>query len=165
MKIDTALDTFDLALLDILQKDNTIPLRKLAEQVHRSSASIQRRIQRLQKIGVIRANTAVIDPSKVGQIITLVVEVHADRAQTADLNAMKISFSGPEIQQCYYVTGDADFLLVLAVPNMAAFQEIAQHLFYNNSNVKWFRTIVVMDRVKSTLDVRVLQSPIPDSFD
>ncbi|MPQ67197.1 MULTISPECIES: Lrp/AsnC family transcriptional regulator [Pseudomonas] len=162
MKVDTTLDTFDLALLDILQRDNTMPLRKLSEQVHRSSASIQRRIQRLQKIGVICANTAVINPTKVGQIITLVVEVHADRTQATDLNVMKVSFSGPEIQQCYYVTGDADFLLVLTVADMGEFQEIAQRLFYNNPNVKWFRTIVVMDRVKATLDVRVLETPTPN---
>ncbi|WP_327438173.1 Lrp/AsnC family transcriptional regulator [Pseudomonas donghuensis] len=147
------LDEFDLALLAALQRDNSQPLRELAEQVHLSTASVQRRIQRLKKSRVIQANAAVINPDKVGQVITLMVEVHADRTQSADLDAMKRAFSGPEIQQCYYVTGDADFLLVLTVASMTVFQAIAQRLFHDNPNVKWFRTIVVLDRVKTTLQV------------
>ncbi|MCW2270975.1 Leucine-responsive regulatory protein [compost metagenome] len=151
--MNTALDDFDLALLDALQQDNSLPLRELAERIHLSTASVQRRMQRLKKAGYIQANTAVIDPEKVGQVITLMVEVHADRTQSADLQVMKQAFSGPEIQQCYYVTGDADFMLVLTVASMGEFQALTQRLFHDNPNVKWFRTIVVLERVKSTLHV------------
>ena len=149
-------DSFDRAILSLLQKDNTTPLRVVAEQVHLSTASVQRRIKRLEENGVIQANTAVIAPEKVGQIITILVEVHAVRTQASDMEDLKRSFSGPEIQQCYYVTGEADFILVLTVANMAEYEAISGRLFYNNPNVKWFRTIVVMDRVKATLD-----TPIP----
>lgn len=150
-----ALDDFDLALLTALQQDNSLPLRELAERVHLSSASVQRRIQRLRNSGFIQANVAVIDPEKVGQVITLMVEVHAERTQSADLELMKQTFSGPEIQQCYYVTGDADFMLVLTVASMSEFQALTQRLFHDNPNVKWFRTIVVLERVKSTLQVPI----------
>lgn len=153
-----ALDEFDLALLEVLQQDNTIPLRELSARVHLSTASVQRRIQRLQKSGVIRANVALVDPDRVGRVITVVVEVHAERTQSPDLEAMKAAFSGPEIQQCYYVTGDADFLLVMTVASMTAFNATAQRLFHDNPNVKWFRTIVVMDRVKATLQVPVREA-------
>lgn len=69
------------------------------------------------------------------------------------LRQLKKDFSGPEVQQCYYVTGDADFMLVLLVSHMQRFQELCDQMFHNNANVKWFRTIVVLDRVKVTLDV------------
>lgn len=153
MKPSSLPDAYDLALLDLLQRDNSLPLRELAEQVHLSTASTQRRIQRLRQAGFIQANSAVIDPEKLGQVITLVVEVHADRTQSADLAVLKAAFSGPDIQQCYYVTGDADFLLVLTVSSMTVFQRLAQRLFHDNPNVKWFRTIVVLERVKATLHV------------
>ncbi|MGF1724849.1 Lrp/AsnC family transcriptional regulator [Photobacterium nomapromontoriensis] len=149
-------DSFDRAILRILQKDNTTPLRVVAEQVHLSTASVQRRIKRLEDSGVIKANSAIIAPEKVGQIITILVEVHTVRTQASDMEEMKKLFSGPEIQQCYYVTGEADFMLVLTVANMAEYEAISGRLFYNNPNVKWFRTIVVMDRVKVSLD-----TPIP----
>lgn len=154
-----AMDNFDLALLQALQEDSDVPLRALAERVNLSTASVQRRIQRLKKDGYVQATTAVLDPEKLGQVITLMVEVHADRTQSADLAAMKAQFSGPEIQQCYYVTGDADFLLVLTVSSMTVFQALAQRLFHDNPNVKWFRTIVALERVKATLQVPLAGRP------
>lgn len=154
-----AVDNFDLALLQALQEDSDVPLRALAERVNLSTASVQRRIQRLKKDGYVQATTAVLDPEKLGQVITLMVEVHADRTQSADLAAMKAQFSGPEIQQCYYVTGDADFLLVLTVSSMTVFQALAQRLFHDNPNVKWFRTIVSLERVKATLQVPLAGRP------
>ncbi|VFR79631.1 Transcriptional regulator, AsnC family [plant metagenome] len=154
-----AVDNFDLALLQALQEDSDVPLRTLAERVNLSTASVQRRIQRLKKDGYVQATTAVLDPEKLGQVITLMVEVHADRTQSADLAAMKAQFSGPEIQQCYYVTGDADFLLVLTVSSMTVFQALAQRLFHDNPNVKWFRTIVALERVKATLQVPLAGRP------
>lgn len=147
------LDKFDLLLLGALQCSNTMPLRELAELVHLSTASVQRRVQRLRDAGVIYADNSIIDPVKVGKVITLLVEVHIERAQMLDLESLKKMFSGPEIQQCYYVTGESDFVLILNVADMEEFQEIANGIFYNNPLVKWFRTIVVMDKVKSTLHV------------
>ncbi|WP_415721161.1 Lrp/AsnC family transcriptional regulator [Photobacterium ganghwense] len=147
------LDKYDYALLELLQKNCQIPLRELSEAVHLSTASVQRRIQKLKDNGYIQANVAILDPNKLNQVITILVEVQADKTHMVDLQFLKDSFSGPEIQQCYYVTGEADFMLVLLVPNMQRFQEICDKLFHSNPNVKWFRTIVVLDRVKATLDV------------
>ena len=147
-----SIDNFDRAILNILQKNNTTPLRVIAEQVHLSTASVQRRIKRLEDSGVILANSAIINPDKVGQAITIIVEVHAAHVQASDMKELKRCFSGPEIQQCYYVTGEADFMLILTVASMAEYDAISGRLFYNNPNVKWFRTIVAMDRVKATLE-------------
>ncbi|QUG77253.1 AsnC family transcriptional regulator [Erwinia sp. E602] len=153
MNKNPAPDSFDLALLALLQQDNSLPLRELAEKVHLSTASVQRRIQRLKKAGFILASTAVLDPDKVGQAITLIVEVHVDRTHADDLAALKQQFAIPEVQQCYYVTGDADFMLVITVATMTEFQQLTQRLFHDNSNVKWFRTTVVLERIKATLQV------------
>ena len=70
------LDSFDLAILDILQRDNTIAQREIARQVHLSAPAVQRRIKRLRESGVIRAEVAVLDPTRLGRPLTLTVEVH-----------------------------------------------------------------------------------------
>lgn len=147
------LDKFDLALLKLLQKDCHIPLRELADAIHLSTASVQRRIQKLRENGYIIGNIAVLDPDKLNQVITILVEIRVNKTHATDLDDLKKSFSGPEIQQCYYVTGEADFMLVLLVPSMSRFQKICDELFHNNSNVEWFKTTVVLDRVKVTLEV------------
>ena len=149
------LDRFDHAILKRLQENNTTPLRILSREINLSTAAVQRRVRRLEELGVIQANVAVIDPTRVGLPITILVEVHAERTHIDDLSAMKAHLSGPEIQQCYYVTGDADFVLVVTVPTMADYEALAVRLFYQNKNVKWFRSIVVMDRVKVGLTLPI----------
>lgn len=81
------------------------------------------------------------------------VEIRVNKTHVTDLNALNENFSGPEVQQYYYVTGEADFMLVLLVPSMNRFQKIFDDLFHNNSNVEWFKTTVVLDRVKVTLEI------------
>lgn len=148
----SGLDRFDTALLELLQKNCLTPLRELSEAVNLSPATVQRRIQRLKDNGCILASVAVINPERVNKNITVLVEVQANKTYTDDLETLKKSFSGPEIQQCYYVTGEADFMLVLLVSDMKTFEAICDRLFHDNKNVKWFRTIVVLDTVKATLD-------------
>lgn len=149
------LDKFDRAILNVVQTDAGTPLREIAERVNLSTAAVQRRLQRLADTGVVTAKVAVVNPAMVQKPITVLVEVQIEKADNVRLKALKAKFSGPEIQQCYYVTGQADFVLLLTVETMEEFQQIAQRLFYDDADVKWFRTIVVMDRVKVGLTVPI----------
>jgi Lrp/AsnC family transcriptional regulator, leucine-responsive regulatory protein len=148
------LDSFDLEILNILQRDNTTPQRVIGEAVNLSAPAVQRRIRRMEEAGAIQANVAVIDPAQVGQPITIFVEVEVI-SETAELiDAAKREFAAVlEVQQCYYVTGEADFVLVIVVPTMTAYEALTRRLFFGNNNVKRFRTFVAMDRVKVGLAV------------
>ena len=149
-----ALDGFDLAILKILQRDNATPQRVIGESVNLSAPAVQRRIRRMEEAGVVKANVAIVDPALVGQPITIFVEVEVI-SETAELiDAAKREFAAvPEVQQCYYVTGEADFVLVILVPTMGAYEALTRRLFFGNNNVRRFRTFVAMDRVKVGLTV------------
>ena len=148
------LDRFDLAILEMLQRDNSTPQRAIGEAVSLSAAAVQRRIKRMQGNGTIIGNTAVIDPAKVGRAITILVEVEVE-SERIDLieNVRESLKAAPEVQQCYYVTGDADFIVVITVATMSEYEALTRRLFFTNHNVKRFRTMVVMDRVKVGLYV------------
>ncbi len=149
-----ALDAFDIAILRILQEDNTTPQRRIGETVNLSAPAVQRRIKRMEETGVIRGNVALLDPAKVGQPITIFVEVEVESEQSAEIDALKRRFSAaPEVQQCYYVTGEADFILILLVTDMAHYERLTRTLFFDSGNVRKFRTFIAMDNVKSTLTV------------
>ncbi|TXI01786.1 MAG: Lrp/AsnC family transcriptional regulator [Rhizobium sp.] len=148
------LDAFDRRILEILQRDNTTPQRTIGEMVNLSAPAVQRRIKRMTEDGVIRANVAVIDPAAVGQVITIFVEVEVISETAQQIEEAKTAFSAaPEIQQCYYVTGEADFILVIVVPSMADYEALTRRLFFGNNNVKRFRTFVAMDRIKVGLSI------------
>jgi len=148
------LDSFDLAILAILQRDNTTPQRLIGEAVNLSAPAVQRRIKRLEEAGVIQGNIAHVDPASVGQALTIFVEVELESERADLIDAAKRSFAAaPEVQQCYYVTGEADFVLVVIVPTMAAYEALTRRLFFDNANVRKFKTFVAMDRVKVGLAV------------
>jgi DNA-binding Lrp family transcriptional regulator len=159
MAQDAGLDDFDLAILAIIQRDNATPQRLIGEAVNLSAPAVQRRIKRMQEAGVIQANVAIIDPAKVGQAITVFVEVEMRSELADEIDAAKHAFqAAPEVQQCYYVTGECDFVLVMLVPNMQAYETLTRRLFFGNNNVKRFRTLVAMDRVKVGLSVPLMDT-------
>lgn len=148
-----ALDEFDFKILDLVQKDNSLPLRAISEAVNLSSAAVQRRLQVLRQSGVIRGEVALLDPNLVGKVITLIVEVHLEKTGTKAMAEIRKKFAIPEVQQCYYVTGSADFVLILHVSSMEEFKGISDRLFYSNKNVKWFQTLVVLETIKAGTQV------------
>lgn len=124
------LDPFDRKILAIIQKDCTAPLRVIADSVCLSAPAVQRRVKRLMNDGVILSNVAVVDPAAVSPSITVIVEVLVACETCDQLEAVKHIFSmEPAIQQCYYVTGGADFVLVINVPTMADFEAFTRRLF------------------------------------
>ncbi|MFK0333750.1 Lrp/AsnC family transcriptional regulator [Rhizobium sp. NPDC090275] len=151
---EIALDRTDRAILKLLQQDNKMSQRKIAELVNLSAPAVQRRIKRLEETGVVLANVAIIDPAKVGSPIILFAQVAMESERTDLYEVAKRSFiAAPEVQQCYYVTGEADFMLVISVKSMGDYEALTRRLFFENNNVKHFRTFVAMDRVKVGLSI------------
>ncbi len=150
------IDDFDLKILAILQRNNLTPQRVIGDAINLSAPAVQRRIKRMTESGIIQSNVALIDPAAVGQAITIFVEVEVISETAKQIEDAKAQFARtPEIQQCYYVTGEADFVLVIVVPDMARYEALTLELFFGNNNVKRFRTFVAMDRVKTGLQVHL----------
>ena len=154
MSTPATLDRFDLAILDILQADNTTPQRAIAQAVNLSAPAVQRRIQRLKDSGVIRANVAVLDPVKVGKPLTIVLEVHLDNERPDRTAPLRARIAAEDaVQQCYSVTGEADYLLVVNVASMANYEALTRRLFEGDDNIKRFRTSVALSSLKTGLRV------------
>lgn len=150
------LDAFDRKILDILQRDNRTSRRDIGEAVHLSAAAVHRRIAAMEEAGVIRSNVAVVDPTQAGQPVTAIVDVAIEREQLPLLDELKRHFrAAPEVQQCYYVTGESDFVLVINAASMSDYEDVTRRLFFSQKNIRSFRTRVVMDAVKVSLQVPI----------
>jgi Lrp/AsnC family leucine-responsive transcriptional regulator len=156
----STLDSFDRKLLMEIQRDAQLPQNELGARVNLSTAAVNRRLRRLAEDGVIDHYAAVVAPEKVDYALTIVVTVEVESEQVDLLDAMKRTFAQcPLIQQCYYVAGEWDFVLVLTVRNMDQYTELTRQLFFANNNVKRFKTLVSMSRVKVGLSVPVDLDP------
>lgn len=148
------LDSFDLAILKIIQQDNKRPQREIAEAVNLSAAAVQRRIAAMEEAGVIAANVAQVNPDALSLPITAIVEVHLRDERSATVDAAKALFhAAPEVQQCYYVTGGISFVLIIISQDMRAYEALTRRLFSESDLVERFRTLVALDRVKAGMSL------------
>ncbi len=155
----TELDAFDCKLLMEVQRDAQIPQSELGARVNLSTAAVNRRLRRLADEGVIDRYAAIVSPEKTGHPITVVANVEVESEQIDLLDAMKRTFACcPQVQQCYYVAGEWDFVLILAVRDMEHYTDLTRQLFFSNNNVKRFKTLVSMSRVKVGLEVPLVAS-------
>ena len=152
----TKLDGFDAKLLNVVQQNNRLTADELSRQVGLSPSSCQRRIAKLREMGVIEADISVVSPEAVGRQLTMVVEVTLEREHPNIMNDFKRSMAATqEVMQCYYVTGEVDFILVLTARDMRHYEEFTQRFFFDNPNIRRFHTMVVMDTVKRGLKVPI----------
>jgi Lrp/AsnC family transcriptional regulator, leucine-responsive regulatory protein len=148
------LDDFDMKILELIQKNSKLPQRDISEAVNLSASAVNRRIAAMERDGVILRHAAIVDPAKVGRPITIIVEVSLENEKLELLDKVRKRFMAcPAVNQVYYVTGEVDFVLILNVRDMAEFEALTRELFFAEGNIKKFRTLVVMDRAKMTLEV------------
>ena len=148
------LSTTDRRILALLQQDARVRLETLAVETDTSVATVQRRIRELRRRGVIAGEVAIVSPQASGHAMTFLIMVELERESIHQLDDFRRKMkSDPQIQQCYYITGEADFALLALAKDMQDFQELTQRLFFDDPNIKRFRTSVVMDRTKVSMEV------------
>ncbi|PHS20531.1 MAG: ArsR family transcriptional regulator [Kangiella sp.] len=146
------LDKQDLRILDILQVDIRVSAEMLSEEVGLSTASIHRRLKRMRDNKVITSEVAIVSPKSVGQTMTFIISVQLRRDNVNCFNLFKEKVKkSHRIQQCYYITGEADFILIVTAKDMVDFDQFTKKMFFSDSNVLHFKTSVVMDRTKVSL--------------
>ncbi len=150
------LSASDRTILSLLQNDSRVKMETLATVTGTSVATVQRRIREMRRTGVIAADVTVVKPEAVGYAMTFLILVELERESVHQLDEFRRKMKAdPQIQQCYYITGDADFALIALAKDMEDFQKLTQKLFFDDQNIKRFRTSVVMDRTKAGLEVPV----------
>jgi len=150
----TPLDRHDREILARYQHDTQVPAKVIAEAVGLSTAAVQRRLKRLRDERVIEREAAQLDPKALGMPVTCLVSVDLERERGADLERFRRKvLAAPEVQQCWYVTGATDFVLVVLAESMEAYEAFTRRALLDDPNVRSFTTYVALERVKVGLGV------------
>ena len=123
------MDSTDRKILAILQEDASLPVAEIAARVHLSQTPCWRRIQRLEEAGVIRKRVALVDPDAIGLGLTVFVEIETGdhSAEWLDRFARAVE-EMPEVMEVYRMAGDVDYLMRIAIGNMAAYDSFYRRL-------------------------------------
>ena len=153
------LDRFDRQLLTLVQQDAALTAEQLAESVSLSPSAIQRRLRRLREQGVIARQIAVLDPAAIGRPTTFIAGLQVDSERPEAMAGLRAWLdTEPAVQQAFYVTGEADFVLVVTAPDAANYEALMARLLAANTNVRRYTTQVAMSVLK-----RGLSLPIPQN--
>ncbi|MEV0716879.1 Lrp/AsnC family transcriptional regulator [Asanoa sp. NPDC050611] len=156
---DLAFDDVDHQLLDLLQRDSGRTLRELGDLVSLSPSAVQRRIGRYRRQGVIARQVTVLDPARVPAVLLAVCLVTLERESGRRHQEFRERLlAASEVQQIYDVSGDWDYVVMVASSGMAHHTEVAKRLFDEAPNVRRYTTLFVLDPVRTsgTLPTRAL---------
>jgi Lrp/AsnC family leucine-responsive transcriptional regulator len=143
------LDRIDRRILNILQEENQITNLELADRIGLSPPPCLRRVRRLRDEGYIARDVSLVDPFKVGQNLIVFVGVIVEKLREDLLiHFERKMLEHDEVLQCYFVSGNMDYLLVVNVVDMDHYNEFARKVLANELNIKSFNSSFCLSRIK-----------------
>lgn len=144
------LDRTDLALLAVLQREGRIANSELAERVNLSASACLRRVQRLERGGVIAGYAARLDPAALGLGLTAFVRVQLEKHGSGSTDAFAEAVrSWDEVVACHALTGDMDYLLQVVVRDLEHFSRFLLDRLLNATGVADVNSSFVLRTVKA----------------
>lgn len=144
-------DDIDRLLLMELQQDGSLSNVELARRVLLSPPAVHTRVRRLETLGYIRLYTALLDREKVGYDLLCMVSVTLRWHETEHIQAFREAIRQmPEVLECLFVTGDADYLLKVVTHNRKELEQFLTEKLTPIRGVGHISTSVVLDELKYT---------------
>jgi Lrp/AsnC family leucine-responsive transcriptional regulator len=148
-----ALDSIDRRLLGLLQQDARLTQERLAERIGLSSSAVQRRIRRLEQIGVIGGYRAVLDPRALGLGLSALLSVRLEKHRASSQRSPQELFraavqSWPEVVECLAMTGEMDYVLRVHVEDMEHYARFVLETLLKHESVEDVKSSFVLAEVK-----------------
>ena len=154
----TPLDGFDLKILRALQEDGRLTNIELSEKIALSASQCSRRRARLEAEGVIRGYQARLDPAKIGLGLLVVISVTlATHNRDNARRFAQLVNSLPEVLEAFSLTGEMDYHLKVATPDLAGLSEFVNEILLPHESVQHVKTSIVLNTLK-----RDGALPLPD---
>lgn len=150
------LSRIDRKILRLLQSDARMSYVDLAKEVGLSPTPCKERVKRLEREGVIRGYQAILNPEYLDAGLVVFVQIRLNRtAQDIFEEFKNNAFDLPEVQECYLVSGNFDYLIKARVADMTAYREFLGETLLTLPGVLESTSYVVMEQVKETLALKV----------
>jgi len=146
---ETSLDATDWRILDRLQNDARLTNVELAKAVHLSPSPCLARVRALEEDGLISRYVTLLDPVKVGLTVSVFISVSLEKQVESALEIFERAIRDrPEVMECYLMTGDADYLLRVVVPDVPALERFILDFLTKVPGVGNIRSSFALKQVK-----------------
>jgi Lrp/AsnC family leucine-responsive transcriptional regulator len=143
------MDALDLRILDRLQQDARTSNVELARAVNLSASPCLARVRALEAGGYIARYVTLLEPKKLGLTVSVLVQVTLEKQIEPALEAFERAVRDrPEVMECYLMTGDADYLLRVLVPDVPAFERFILDFLSRVPGVDKIKSSFALKQVK-----------------
>ncbi len=144
------IDETDTRILRVLERDGRISNSDLAKRVNLSASACLRRVQELERTGVIVGYRAILNREAMGvgfiAYVTVGLSEHTKKAQADFERAMS---TAPQVRECYNVTGSIEYLLRVEAADLAAYKHFHTEILGNTPKVQSITSLIIMDTSKN----------------
>lgn len=152
------LDQTDIRILQILQDNARLTNKEIGEMLYKSASTINDRIRRMQAQGYIQKYVAVLDPKMIGRGFTAFTHVHLkDHSKQIIYHFEEEIVKLPEVLECYHMSGQYDFILKVAVNDMAAYHKFLMDNLFEKFNIGSMESTFVMREAKAEMPAPLLK--------
>lgn len=150
------LDRLDKNILRELQKDGRISNVELSKRIGLSPTPCLERVKRLEKEGVIKSYTALLDPKYLQASLLVYIEITLNRSSADVFERFNEAANRlDDILECHLVSGNFDYLLKTRVADMSTYRKVLSETLLALPDIKDSRTYVVMEEVKYVTTINV----------
>ncbi len=143
------LDAIDLRILRELQHDGSLSNVALARRVHLSPSPCLARVKALQAAGLIQRYVALLDARQLGLHLNVFISISLKQQSRAALEAFEARIAArEEVMECYLMTGDSDYLLRVALPDMAALERFILEQLSPIAEIEKIRSSFALKQVR-----------------
>ncbi len=143
------IDEIDLKLLNLLQDNSRITIRKLSEKLFLSTTPIYERIKKLEKSGLIKQYITLLDPKKIERNLIVFISINLSKHTKEVVEAFEKAVARlDEVSECYYISGNFDFLLKVYCKDMDAYHDFLTDKLSVIENISQFYSSFVLTNSK-----------------
>ncbi len=149
-----ALDSKDIAILSLLQKNARITVKEISDKMHLSTTPVHERIKRMEANGVIKQYATLVDHTKVNKGLMVICYVSLkEHSKNAGTKFIKLIHALNEVIECYSISGEFDFMLKVVCEDMNAYYDFHVNKLSSIENMGHVQSVFVMGRIKETTEV------------
>jgi DNA-binding Lrp family transcriptional regulator len=145
------IDEIDLKLLNLLQENSRITIKSLAEKLFLSTTPVYERIKKLEKAGYIKQYITLLDPKKIDKNLIVYISINLSSHTKVAVEAFEKAIEKlDEVSECYYVSGNFDFLLKVYCRDMDDYHDFITDKLSVIENISQFYSSFVLSNSKLT---------------
>ncbi len=150
------LDDVDVRILDILQQEGRITTKALAERLSLTTTPVFERVKRLERDGIIDKYVALLDQKKIDKKLIVFVSLSLKNHTRSYLDGFVKEVEGfDEVQECYHIAGNFDYMIKVIVKDMEAYQQFLLTKISTNNNIATVQSSFVLSKSKYSTALNV----------